>query len=172
MSTTLFTQNEVEEEIEIEITPPSKDDENRKELPWESREERIIQKWAKDCKRRSIYHTVKAKQTKLKYSIFGVPTILIPIVLGGVSSVIPCHSIIYSVGMMLSGLLSATSMFFNYGKKTEEHFNYGNKFFELSNEIDSELCKPKRHRIDCSVYMEKIFNHQTYNLVQYFFKFI
>ena len=31
-----------------------------------------------------------------------------------------------------------------------------NKFFELSNEIETELSKPKRHRIACDVYMEKI----------------
>jgi hypothetical protein len=57
--------------------------------------------------------------------------------------------------MMLSGLFSGISMFFNFGKKTELHSNYSNKYFELANEIDSELIKPKRFRVACDVYMER-----------------
>jgi len=57
---------------------------------------------------------------------------------------------------MCSGLFSGIGMFFNFGKKEHTHFEYANKFFELSNEIESELSKPKRMRVACDVYMEKI----------------
>lgn len=144
-----------------EHTPTSFDDDNRKELPWELREEKLLLKWCDDCKKRSIEHDLKGKKNKVKFSIFGIPSILIPIVLGGVASIVPCHSIVYSLGMMGSGLFSGISMFFNFGKKEASHFEYMNKFFELSNEIDSELSKPKRFRVACDVYVEKI--KQEYN---------
>jgi hypothetical protein len=139
-----------------EYTPPSIDDENRKELLWERREETLLKKWGSDCKNRSIQHDEKGKKNKILFGLFGIPTMLIPIILGGVSSVVPCHSLSYSLGIMGTGLFSGISMFFNFGKKEASHFEYQNKFFELSNEIEAELSKPKRHRIACDVYMEKI----------------
>lgn len=151
-----------EEDLIIDITPPSSvDDENRKELLWEKREEKVMCKWCEDCKYRSIQHGKKGKKKKFLFGLFGIPTMLIPIVLGGVSSIVPCHSLVYSLGMMGTGLFSGISMFFNFGKKEQLHFEYENRFFELSNEIDSELSKPKKHRVACDVYMEKI--KQEYN---------
>ena len=145
----------------VEHTPTSIDDENRKELPWETREEKLLLKWCDDCRKRSKAHDMKGKKNKIKFAIFGIPSILIPIILGGVASVVPCYSIIYSTVMMGSGLISGVSMFFNFGKKEQEHFNFMNKFFELANEIESELSKPKRFRVACDVYVEKI--KQEYN---------
>jgi hypothetical protein len=137
---------------------PSIDDTERMELPWENREEKILLQWCADCKIRSKQHNIKGKQSKIKFAVFSVPGILIPIVLGGISPIIQCNSIIYSLGMMASGLFSGVNVFFNFGKKQQEHFDYTNKFFELSNEITSELSKPKRFRISCDVYMERVKN--------------
>jgi hypothetical protein len=146
-----------EKRLSRDLTPSSSvDDENRKELLWEKREERILRKWCNDCMNRSIRHDVKGKKNKVLFGVFGIPTMLIPIILGGISSFIPCHSLSYSLGIMGTGLFSGISVFFNFGKKEQLHFEYQNKFLELSNEIDAELSKPKRHRIACDVYMEKI----------------
>lgn len=153
---------EVIDEDSREITPTSSiDDDNRKELLWEKREENVLHEWRKDCKVRSVQHEVKGKKNKIKFGVFAVPTIIIPIILGGISSIVPCHSLIYSLGMMITGLFGGIGMFFNFGKKEQSHFEYMNRFFELANEIEAELSKPKRHRIACDVYMEKI--KQEYN---------
>jgi hypothetical protein len=58
--------------------------------------------------------------------------------------------------MMMSGLFSGVSMFFNFGKKQQSHLQYSSKYFELSNDIECELSMPKRHRIACDVYMERV----------------
>ena len=63
--------------------------------------------------------------------------------------------------MMLSGVFIGVSTFFNFGRKTQAHSEYSNKFYELVNEINSELTKPKKNRIDAGVYIEKI--KQIYN---------
>ena len=154
-----FGMNEMNKDIEIDITPPSSlDDEQRKELLWERREEQLVQKWLDDCRLRSVKHGKKAKEYKIKYVCVGLPSVLIPIILGGLSPVIPCHTLEYSLVLMLAGLFSGVGLFFNFGKKEVEHNNYSNKFFKLVNDVEMELSKPKRHRIACDVYMEKIKN--------------
>ena len=148
-----------DKDIELDITPPSSlDDEQRKELLWERREEELIMKWIGDCKVRSLKHDKKAKDYKIRYACVGLPSVLIPIVLGGLSPIVKCHTLEYSLVLMASGLFSGVGMFFNFGKKQTEHGVYANKFFKLLNEVEAELSKPKRHRIACDVYMERIKN--------------
>ena len=90
---------------------------------------------------------------------------MIPVILGGVSGIIQCHSLSYSIIMMVSALFNATLMFFNFGKKQSDHSNYANLYIELSYEIESELCKPKSHRPACDVFLEKIKSKYT-NLIK------
>jgi hypothetical protein len=139
-----------------EETPESTDDPNRKELLWEEREENLLLGWATDCKITSELHGLQSKKNKKLYAIFGIPSIFIPIVLGGVSNVIPCNSLIYSLAMMVTGLFSGFGMFYNFSKKEIEHSEYQNKFLELSIDIDLEICKPKFHRVACDLFLERI----------------
>lgn len=134
----------------------SVDDQNRREMPWEKNSEQLLLKWSSDSKKRSSLHNIAGKKNKIKYAVFGVPSILIPIILGGVSPVVGCNSIVYSLGMMGAGMFSGMNLFFNYGKKEQSHFDFENKFAEFSNEIDSQLSIPKRFRIACDVYMERM----------------
>ena len=150
------------DEIKIDrrrVPRSSKDDPSRVEMLWEQRGESVLLRWCDECEKRTIQHKIHGKRNKLRYAVFGIPTILIPIVLGGVHSVVPCHSLLYGLAMMAAGLFSGVNMFFNFGKKQQAHFDYMNKFEELSNEIQAELCKPKRHRVACDVYLEKIKQH-------------
>ena len=157
-------KNKYEEKInfdETNILTSSEDDYNRKELLWEQREENILIGWRNDCKIRCDQQKLCGKRERMKYVFFGIPTMVVPIILGGISPIIPCNSLGYSLGMMSSGIISGISIFFNFGKKTQEHFEFSSRFFELMTDIDSELCKPKQHRMACDVYIEKI--KQRYN---------
>jgi hypothetical protein len=50
------------DEQKIELTPPSSiDNDQRKELLWERREEDLITAWAADCLLRHTTHTKKEK---------------------------------------------------------------------------------------------------------------
>lgn len=139
----------------------SQDDLNRKELLWEKREEKIFFKWLENCRIKTKKHDNKSKLCKIKYGICSIPSITIPIIVSGLSSSISCDSTENSILMMITALFTCVNTFFNYGKRQEKHEQYSNKYFELANEIESELSKPKRHRIACDVYMEKI--KQKYN---------
>jgi len=144
------------ENISIDITPPSCDDINRKELLWESREEDLLKKWAIQMKENSIAHGKKARSTKKLYALFGLPSTLIPITLSGLSS-LHIDPLTNSLLMILTGSLIGISTFFNLGKKFSTHFEYEHKYSELSMELEKELRKPKKHRLACDVYMEKIY---------------
>jgi hypothetical protein len=137
------------------MTPESTDI-DRKELPWETREETLLKEWKIDCNERSVNHDIVSKKNKIKFAICGTPTVLVPIILSGIGSVAPCNSLIFSIGMMISGIFSGMNLFFNFGKKIESNLSYSAKFFELATEIEMELAKPKRFRVDCSVFMERI----------------
>jgi hypothetical protein len=147
------------DDIKMDITPPSSvDNDQRKELLWEKREEDLIRSWSLDCIARSVLHNKKSKENKIKFGIFGLPLVLIPIILGGISPLIQCNSLISSIVLMFSGLFSGITVFFNFGRKQGEHTNTANKFFELNTDISSELAKPKYYRIACDVYLEQIKN--------------
>ena len=146
-------------DIKVEITPPSSsssDDVNRKELLWESREEELLQKWMDEMIINSKKQGIKARKTKKLYALLGVPATLLPIVLSGLSS-LDIDPLTNSLLMIATGSLIGISTFFNLGKKFAQHFEYEHKYDELARELQKELRKPKRHRIACDVYMEKIY---------------
>ena len=151
------------ENINVDITPPSNgsyDDETRKELLWEAREEQLLKKWMDEMFICSKKQGIKARHTKKLYALVGVPATLLPIVLSGLTS-LEIEPLVNSLLMITTGSLIGISTFFNLGKKFAQHFEYEHKYDELARELEKELKKPKKHRIACDVYMEKIY--MTYN---------
>lgn len=134
----------------------SEDDVNRKELLWETREEELLKIWMNEMKENSIKQGIAGRRTKKLYALFGVPATLVPIVLSGLSS-LEIDPLVNSLLMIMTGSLIGISTFFNLGKKFAQHFEYEHKYDELARELEKELKKPKRHRIACDVYMEKIY---------------
>ena len=154
-----------EEDVQIDLTPnssnSSKDDPNRRELLWYKREEKIFHNWINESKKKVDFHKKKEKYCKMKNIIFSVPCIVIPIISSGLSGILPCNSLENSILMMIVGILSCVNTFFDFGKKEERHGIFANRYFTLINEVESELSKPKRDRIACDLYLEKI--KQNYN---------
>ena len=66
----------------------SHDDTSRKELLWENREENIIEEWRQRCLVRSEAHGVKGKIMKRRYTYCSIPSILIPVVTSGLSTIL------------------------------------------------------------------------------------
>ena len=150
----------MKEDIKVDITPPSigsRDDEQRKELLWEHREEELLLKWMTEMYDNSKSHNKSGKHYKNLYAIFGVPATLIPIVLSGLTSQLEGYPLTQSLLMISVGTLVGISTFFNLGKRFAQHFEYEHRYDELARELEKELKKPKRHRLACDVYMEKIY---------------
>ena len=111
------------DDIKIDLTPPSSvDNENRKELLWESREEELLRKWMLEMYESSKKQGMKAKRTKKIYALIGVPATLLPIILSGLTSV-EIDPLVNSLLMITTGSLIGISTFFNLGKKFSQHLN-------------------------------------------------
>lgn len=145
-----------EDDLKLDISPESTDDENRRELMWEKREEDLLVKWKNDMCNKSIEQGKSARKIKKLYSVLGLPATLLPIIMSGLTKQLEEYEILQSLLMIATGSLIGISTFFNLGKKTALHFEYEHKYSELALTIDKELTKPKKYRIALDVFLENI----------------
>jgi len=152
--------NEAAEHITIHVdsqnSDASSEDDVRKELMWEKREENLLKKWLDDMAESSKKQGIAGRRTKKLYAILGVPATLMPIILSGLSS-LKVDPIVNSLIMVSTGVLVGVSQFFNLGKKFTEHLEYEGRYDELCKELEKELSKPKSGRVAVDVYMERIY---------------
>ena len=134
----------------------SHDNLERTELLWEKRIEEVIYKWRKHCIEQSRKHGIKARTLKRKYQLITIPSILIPVVISGFSQLLQNHPLITSGCMVLVSISSGVSGFLNLGKLTEANFHAEGLYADLALNIEQEICKPKKNRLACDVYLERI----------------
>ena len=89
------------------------------------------------------------------YSFFGIPSTLLPIIAATLSQM-QADELIVTVLMLACGCVTGMNTFFNFGKQRQQHFEYAGKYQELAMDIGLELCKPKRNRIACDVFLHSI----------------
>ena len=136
----------------------SEDALDRVELLWDSRNQDLIIHWGSECKANANLHHKAGKKFKWLYSIIGVPTMLIPVLVGSFASQLAVSPITQSILMLCSGALSTVSQFFDFSGRSAAHFEYEARYSELASEIDVELVKPKARRLACDVYLERVLN--------------
>jgi hypothetical protein len=118
----------------------------------------MINHWGSECKDNAKRHNRAGKKFKWLYNIVGVPTMLVPILIGSFSTQLAVSPITQSVLMLCSGALSTISQFFDFSGRSASHFEYEARYSELAAEIDVELVKPKARRLACDVYLEHCLN--------------
>ena len=134
----------------------STDDMEREELLWEDREEKLLHKWKTEMISKSSSHLRKGKRYKKLHLIFGIPSTVIPLVMAGLTGYNEINKIAASSVLIISGVLTGVSNFSNFSKKSQIHLEFENRYSQLSLDIDSELCKPKKNRAACDMFIEKI----------------
>ena len=147
------------DEVKLQInsrSDSSRDDPSRKELLWEKREESVLEEWRLRLEKNSEAHGRMGKVMKKRYTLFTIPAILIPVVTSSLSNILQPYPLATSGAMLFTSIFTGVNGFFNFGSKTEQHFNHEAMYRILANEIQKELCKPKSQRVACDVYMEKI----------------
>lgn len=140
-----------------EKTPPSMDRE-RSEMLWSDRSEDLLHNYQLSCRKQSDYHSVCYKKFKKLNAIYSLPTMVIPIILSGLTTVLDDYPLVTNLSLIFTGCLSGINIFFGYSKKSEKHNNFSGKFCELSMEIENELSKPKRFRQASDVFQQKIYS--------------
>ena len=147
-----------EENILIEVgrSESSQDDPNRTELLWSKKQESILIQWREDMLQRSKYHDAKAARYKKLYNLFGLPSVIIPVALSALSNILKDYELVNSLLLLAAGVFAGVSTFLNLGKKAANHAEFENRYDQLARRIDKELAKPKKNRLACDVYFEKI----------------
>ena len=129
----------------------------RVDMPWTDVIEQELLDLEGRCVEYSQSHTCAMKTAKCRYTVFGLPSMLIPLVTGGIGSYIPVeYEWISSTALILTAINSAIIQFFNFGNKQNKHSEVSNRYTELAGMIKIELAKPKTFRISCDVFMERI----------------
>jgi hypothetical protein len=147
------------EEVHLKVSSrsdSSTDDPNRKELLWEKREEAILEEWRQRMLNNSTAHGKKGRVMKTRYVVCTVPAIIIPVVASGLSNVMQPYPLATAGTMLTTSILAGINGFFNFGSKTERHFQFEAAYMVLANEVQKEMCKPKAMRPPCDVYLQKI----------------
>ena len=98
----------------------------------------------------------KARKYKILYNTLSLPCFLIPVVLSSISETLILYPVVNTVLLVILAFLNAISSFFNFGKTSARHYEYQNRYSELSDEINTEMAKRKKYRISVDVFMERI----------------
>lgn len=139
----------------------SLDDQDRQELLWEHREEQLLLTIQNQCSTQEKLHIRSGKRKKLWYSVLGIPSTILPIIAATLSQM-EVDNFAVTVCMLVCGCVTGMNTFFNFGKQRQTHFEYAGKYQELGMDIGLELCKPRRNRIACDVFLQGTsakFNH-------------
>ena len=144
------------EEVQIPLTPhpkqrrlensESSDDVSRSEMKWDSKNSDLLFQWSKQCENSSKMHGLAAKKFKHLYTLFGLPSVLIPLSIGILQPYLKEYDLIISLLMVLSGSFSAVSTFFDFGRKRSKHLEAESNYGELFLKIQSILAVPKKNR--------------------------
>ena len=129
-------------------------DQTRLDLLWEDREEAIVSQWTSLCSERSGAHRKAAQSQRTRHRVFGALAIFTPIIFSGVTQY-HTEPAVTMIGFVLTGLTSAMNTFFNFSQKMTEHFDYAARYEEMGREISVEVCKPRRFRGACDVFMAR-----------------
>jgi hypothetical protein len=132
-------------------------DSSRSEMPWEVREEDYLLEIVSFCENRAERHLNASWWARKLYVLFNLPTIMTPAVLASTQEEFGRDGML-SEKMVLVGsaVFAGISSFMNFGKVSARHTDFGQKYEELHDKITFELCKPKKYRVQCDVFLERI----------------
>ncbi len=149
---------EAEPDVEISVMnrSASSADILRNEVLWDEKNENQLLKWQKDINERISPHILKSKKYKFLYHLFVLPTVIIPLFVGVLSTYInQCKyaSAIIAVLMLLNAILSASAIFFKFNKKDVDHSNAACLYDKMKLDLEHLLCLHKRDRPAADVTM-------------------
>jgi len=153
----------IQMDIAAEPTPPSSvrdslDDPYRRELLWRQSIDDIVTKTREEADIASKAHSVAAKKARNLYNLFGLPTVLIPVLGSLVSTYDDVPQLVITTLLLLTGLLSAGQNFMNFGRKSQTHYEYAARWMDISSNIQYEMAKPKQDRTAADVFIERLRN--------------
>jgi hypothetical protein len=131
------------------------------EEPWNSKLEHYVKHMRDVSDTQSHLHEHAGYKFKSKNNWFGLPSILIPLIMAPVSLMLEAADsgklpYVNAVGFMLTGIFTGVYSFFKYGEKMERHFSFSARYSDIVTDIESELIKGRQFRTQADVLIIKI----------------
>ncbi len=134
-------------------------DVQRDEEPWDSPQEDLIRQWRDSSNSLSEAHDKGARACKKKNVFYGLPSLMVPMIMAPLSAALKDNeyiSYVEMVAFMTTALTSAMVQFFNFSGKTEKHYAFSARYADLVTDIDHELSKPIKFRQQVDTFSLKI----------------
>ena len=126
--------------------------------PWTENNEKLLQGWKDICINKENHHTNQGRYYKLKNYIYGLPSILIPIVISPLVLILNISpntaEIISTSSLIATGLATGIHRFFGFQERSMKHYEYSGKYAELKTFIEVELAKEREFRFSVDRFIE------------------
>lgn len=135
--------------------------------PWTTKSEIYLKDIMKNCRNLANIHENSGYHLRRKNNIFGIPSTIIPIIMSPITSVFGDYEYIKYINMvafLITGILTAFNNYYKFSNEMEQHFQFSNKYTVIYNEIDLELSKKKKYRVDVDVFTDRIKNNYDHLL--------
>ena len=135
----------------------SSDTNTRVEMQWAKRIEKIIYTWNDDCIHNAAVHKKSSDINKKVFYAINIPAVVLVFIVSAMpSDLVNDNETIFNIILIVAGVLSTINAFLNPGEVSAQHQNFYNSYNELSVEILSELAKPRAHRQEADVFLQRI----------------
>ena len=121
--------------------------------------EKLLKFWLKISKENSAAHYKKGKHFKSLHEYFALPATIVPIIYSPISGLLADRDGIQYANvaiLALTGILSGTHAFFDFGRKSQKHFQFEAQYADVTSTILVELTKERRLRIKADRFIEMI----------------
>ena len=129
------------------------------EEAWTSEAEKLVGGWANDATDKGKKHSERASSHKCLHSIFGLPSILLPVAFATLTPLIdgvPAHMYIQVGSYIAIGVISGINAFYNFDKRASKHEYYASRYNDLANDVRYQLYKSRRFRVASDEFLARI----------------
>jgi|TARA_B100001113_G_scaffold353678_1_gene359105 hypothetical protein len=134
-------------------------DRTRSEEPWSTEGEHLMKDWMKQIFNLQSRHDEAGYYYKKMRKIWGLPCILIPSIMAPVTNVYSKWKFIQYINMgafVLVAIFTGVDSFFSFALRRERHFTQSTRYGELHSEMQIELIKERRYRMQTDVFFTRI----------------
>jgi hypothetical protein len=130
------------------------------EEKWSTLNEAYMRYMSDVCKTKAAQHEKAGYLFKDKNTFWGLPMVLVPIMMSPISILIDEESkaskYVNALAFLLTGVIGGVYSFFKYGEKMSNHFNFSARYADVASDIEMELIKGREFRTQLDVFSTRI----------------
>jgi hypothetical protein len=129
------------------------------EEPWTDKNEEYIRGLVHTCKTKIIHHDKAGYYFKKKYSHWGLPATLLPVIMAPISVLIEGYpevgKFVNASAFIATSIIIGVSSFYRFGEQMANHFNTSKRYADISSDIELELIKGRKFRTQIDVFLTR-----------------